>query len=85
MTATGSPITSPAAEETFDLENGFAYTVLASNAVANLELLPYLDVSRAIATAACLRVIHGAAQAPNVDVYLVEQGASGIGNAEPVP
>lgn len=85
VTATGSPITSPAAEETFDLESGFAYTVLASNAVANLELLPYLDDNRAIATAARLRVIHGAAQAPNVDVYLVEREASGIGNAEPVP
>lgn len=66
-----------------DLMNGQAYTVLASGPLSDIKLLDYQDDNRSVATAARLRVIHGASQAPNVDVYVVGQGA-GIGNSTPV-
>lgn len=82
VTATGSPTVVADAE--LDLENGKAYTVLASNAVTALELLPFEDDNRAVATAAKLRVIHAASQAPDVDVYAVAQGDACPGNADPL-
>ncbi|WP_111497889.1 DUF4397 domain-containing protein [Marinobacter bohaiensis] len=72
------------ADADLDLVGGQAYTVLAANAVSSLELLPYEDDNRSIATAAKLRVIHGAAMAPNVDVYAVAQGNACPGNADPL-
>lgn len=81
VTATGLP--NEVVSTTLDLVNGQAYTVLASGPLAGIKLLDYEDDNRSVATAARLRVIHGASQAPNVDVYLVEQGA-GIGNSDPV-
>ncbi len=83
VTATGD--TTAVVSDTYDLANGSAYTVLAANALAQIELLAFSDDDRrAVATEAKLRVIHGAGQAPNVDVYLTAQGAGGIGNADPV-
>lgn len=80
ITATGDPTVVAAAD--LDLANGAAYTVLAANAVASLELLPYVDDIRSVATEARVRVIHGAATAPNVDVYAVAQGDTCPGNAD---
>lgn len=82
ITATGD--SNAVVQGSFELGNGMAYTVLAANALADIELLPFTDDARSVATEARLRVIHGAGQAPNVDVYLTAQGSGGIGNASPV-
>ena len=66
--------------------SGSAVTAFASGSsiAGSLELLTFDDDNRSIATAAKLRVIHGASAAPNVDVYLVASELNGIGNATPV-
>lgn len=81
VTATGD--LNSVVSATLDLANGSSSTVLASGPLEEIQLLPYTDDNRRVVTAARVRFIHGAAEAPNVDVYLVEQGA-GIGNSTPV-
>ncbi len=56
------------------LANGMSYTVFAmgtadTNDDADLELVPYADDRRAIATAAKIRIIHGSAATADVDLY----------------
>ncbi len=80
---TAAGVKSSAINATLSLANGVGYTVLAANEFAALDLLPFTDDNRSVATSARLRVIHGAGTAPNVDVYLTEVGA-GIGNSDPV-
>ncbi|WP_158007582.1 DUF4397 domain-containing protein [Marinobacter sp. X15-166B] len=65
------------------LAGGAGYTMLAANSAA-LELLLYEDDNRSVATGARLRVIHGAADAGEVDVYLTPQPAAVIGNTDPL-
>ncbi|WP_152207318.1 DUF4397 domain-containing protein [Marinobacter changyiensis] len=76
----------PVITETVNRANGSAVTALASGSATatSLELIAFDDNNRPLATAAKLRVIHGASAAPNVDVYLVPADANGIGNASPV-
>lgn len=80
---TAAGVKTSAINATLPLANGVGYTVLAANEFAALDLLPFTDDNRSVATSARLRVIHGAGTAPNVDVYLTAVGA-GIGNSEPV-
>lgn len=76
----------PVITETINRSSGSTVTALASGSASasSLELLTFNDNNRSVATAAKLRVIHGASAAPNVDVYLVPSDANGIGNASPV-
>lgn len=71
-----------AASASPQLKNAQAYTVLAANP-GSLEILPYEDDNRSIATEARLRVIHGAGTAPNVNVFLAPEGATTPGNTTP--
>ncbi|WP_166263540.1 DUF4397 domain-containing protein [Marinobacter caseinilyticus] len=68
-----------AASASPELANARAYTVLAANPGA-LEILPYEDDNRSIATEARLRIVHGAGTAPNVNVFLAPEGATTPGN-----
>ncbi|MCR8914985.1 DUF4397 domain-containing protein [Marinobacter panjinensis] len=87
ITATGG--TDAVIDETIDFANGQLLTILAAGSInTEIEPLVFPDDNRRIATAAKLRVIHGAVEAPVVDVYLlptVDTGAGDtmIGNAEP--
>ena len=58
--------------------NGDVLTVAAIGQLNNssFELLPLVDNPRAVATNARLRVVHGAIEAPNVDIYLTAGTAS---------
>lgn len=82
--------TIPVIDENPDLSNGQLLTILAAgNTTAGIEPLIFGDDNRRIATAAKLRVIHGAVEAQVVDVYLIPTADTGavdtmIGNAEPV-
>jgi len=87
ITATGG--TDAVIDETIDFANGQLLTILAAGSVGTeIEPLVFSDDNRRIATAAKLRVIHGAVEAPVVDVYLLPTADTGagdteIGNAEP--
>lgn len=87
ITPTGG--TTAVIDETIDFANGQLLTILAAGSLATgIEPLVFSDDNRRIATAAKLRVIHGAVEAPVVDVYLVPTADTGagdtvIGNAEP--
>jgi len=89
VTATGVT-SSTAIDETLELANGDLKTILAAGVLADgLDTLVFSDDNRRIATEAKLRVIHGAIEAPTVDVFLVPTDANGgpaatlIGNATP--
>ncbi len=89
ITATGVT-SSTAIDATLDLVNGDLKTILAAGVLADgLDTLVFDDDNRRIATEAKLRVIHGAIEAPTVDVFLVPTDADGgaaatmIGNATP--
>lgn len=87
ITATGD--TTAVIDETIDFANGQLPTILAAGSTSTaIEPLVFPDDNRRIATAAKLRVIHGAVEAQVVDVYLVPTADTGagdtvIGNAEP--
>ncbi|MDK9559255.1 DUF4397 domain-containing protein [Marinobacter sp. M216] len=87
---TGTGGTTAAIDETLSLALGDVFTVIAAGTVADssIQAIVAADDNRSIATAAKLRVIHGAFEARVVDVYLIptaEGGASAteINNAEP--
>jgi hypothetical protein len=72
-------------DTTLALALGDVVTVVAAGSADNgtIEALTFQDDNRRIATAAKLRLIHGAIEAGNVDVYLIpaaESGATVIGN-----
>ncbi|MEM1434263.1 MAG: DUF4397 domain-containing protein [Pseudomonadota bacterium] len=80
VTATGT-VTPAVIDETLTLAQGFEYTVLATGlaGVADTEdnaigALVLVDDNRAIATEARVRIIHAAATAGEVDIFVVEPG-----------
>ena len=86
VTATGD--TAALIDATLPLARGDIRTVVAAGLTTDVEALVFEDDNRAIATAAKLRVIHGAAEAQVVNVYLVPTAEGGadatlIGNAQP--
>lgn len=88
ITQSGSD--TPVIDETPDLVSGQLLTILAAGEAGDgtIEALIFADDNRRIATEAKLRVIHGAIEAPVVDVYLIPTAETGtgdtaIGNAEP--
>ncbi|NND53913.1 MAG: DUF4397 domain-containing protein [Gammaproteobacteria bacterium] len=56
------------------LDAGLAYTVIASDVLANITALILVDDNRRVATAAKLRIVHGSPAAGNVDIYLLAPG-----------
>lgn len=58
------------------LQPAVRYSVLAVGALADIEPLVATDDARRIATAAKLRVIHGAPTAASVDIYVTAPGAT---------
>lgn len=58
------------------LQPAVRYSVLAMGALADIEPLVATDDARRIATAAKLRVIHGAPTAASVDIYVTAPGAT---------
>jgi hypothetical protein len=80
VTATG--VTgSTAIDATLDLAGGDLKTVIAAGVLADgLDTLVFDDNNRRVATEAKLRVIHGAVEAPTVDVFLVPTDAGGTGS-----
>jgi hypothetical protein len=67
-----------------DLEGGVSYLVIASGKVASIApLVAPVDGEDVPSGSVRVRVLHTAPSAPNVDVYVVGNGAS-IQNAEPV-
>lgn len=86
VTATGD--NTALIDATLTLARGDIRTVVAAGLTTDVEALVFEDDNRGIATAAKLRVIHGAAEAEVVNVYLVQTAEGGadatlIGNAEP--
>jgi len=85
VTATGE--LTAVLDEDLALDNGSLLTILAAGSVGagTLEALAFADDNRRIATEARLRVIHGAVEAPLVDVCLVPAADAGTnqGNAMP--
>ncbi|WP_417565847.1 DUF4397 domain-containing protein [Marinobacter sp.] len=82
--------TEAAIDATLDLALGDILTVVAAGTVADssLQALAFPDDNRRVATAAKLRVIHGAFEAQVVDVYLLPTaeggpGATQINNSAP--
>lgn len=65
------------------LEAAQTYSVLAVGALADIEPLVLAEDPRPVATAAKVRIVHGAPAAPNVDIYVTAQGAD-ITQATPV-
>jgi hypothetical protein len=70
---TSSVLTAP-----LTFTNGDVLTVAAIGRLgdSSFDLLPLADNPRAVATNARLRVVHGAVEAPNVDIYLTAGTAS---------
>lgn len=69
--------TTPAViEADLDLAAGTQYNVIALNTLELIEPLVVTADNRSVATEAKLRIIHGSPTAQNVDIYLVEPGAS---------
>lgn len=62
--------------EGVELVRGMSYSVLALGTAAedNLELVPYEDDRRSVATAAKVRLIHGASDTAEVDIYVTADG-----------
>ena len=80
----------PLIDETLDLALGERATAIAAGTLADnsIAALVFADDNRSLATAAKLRVIHGAFEAQVVDVYLIPTdpggaGATEINSAEP--
>ncbi len=76
---TGANGTDAAIDATLDLALGDISTVIAAGTIASssLQALAFPDDNRSIATAAKLRVIHGAFEAQVVDVYLLPTAEGG--------
>jgi len=86
VAVTGTGGTAAAIDETLNLAAGDLRTIIAAGSVGGeIEALVFPDDNRGVATAAKLRVIHGAVEAQVVDVYLVPaaDAGEGVGNAEP--
>ena len=69
--------------EGVELVRGMSYSVLALGTAAegNLELVPFVDDRRSVATAVKVRIIHGASDTAEVDIYVTADGD--ISTAEP--
>lgn len=63
---------------------GTGYTVIANGLLADIEALVLTDTVRDIATQASVRVVHGSTLAGAVNVYLLPEGQTTVGNASPV-
>jgi hypothetical protein len=72
---TDSVLTAPLTFTNGDILTAAAIGQLLANP-SSFELLPLVDNPRAVATNARLRVVHGAIEAPNVDIYLTAGTAS---------
>jgi hypothetical protein len=83
VTVAGNPGAIAIGPVDLDLEAGTRYSVLAVDELANIEALILTDDPRRVATNAKVRVIHGAPNAPAVDVYVTAVGAD-ISAATPV-
>lgn len=82
VTPTGTP-GDVRIEADLDFAAGTGYTVLAVGLLADIEALVLTDIVRDIATQATLRVVHGSTVAGPVNVYLLPEGQTTIGNASP--
>ena len=71
-------------EADLEFNAGEGQTILAVNVLEEIEPLVLQDSVRSIATQASLRVVHGASQAPDVNVFLLPEDQDEIGNADPV-
>ncbi|EMP57263.1 hypothetical protein MSNKSG1_01533 [Marinobacter santoriniensis NKSG1] len=91
IVVTATTVTSSSViDATLDFANGDIRTVVAAGTLADgIDALVFNDNNRRIATEARLRVIHGAVEAPSVDVFVVPTASGGagatlIGNSTPV-
>lgn len=67
-----------------DLVNAQGYTVIAVDQLSGgVAALVEPESVRSIATQASLRIIHGSTQAGNVDIYLLPEAQTMIGNSDP--
>ena len=62
---------------------GAGYTVIANGLLADIGALVLTDTVRDIATQASVRVVHGSTLAGPVNVYLLPDGQTEVGNASP--
>jgi hypothetical protein len=72
-----------AIEADLDFSAGVGYTVIANGLFADIEALVLTDTVRDIATQASVRVVHGSTLAGPVNVYLLPEGQTEVGNASP--
>lgn len=91
IVVTATTVTSSSViDATLAFANGDIRTVVAAGTLADgIDALVFSDNNRRVATEARLRVIHGAVEAPSVDVFLVPTASGGagatlIGNSAPV-
>ena len=62
-------------DASISLEAGKFYTALANNQLANIDLDLIVDMPRAIATAAQVRIFHASQATPAVDIYVTADGS----------
>lgn len=91
IVVTATTVTSSSViDATLAFSNGDIKTVVAAGTLADgIDALVFSDNNRRVATEARLRVIHGAVEAPSVDVFLIPTASGGagatlIGNSAPV-
>lgn len=91
IVVTATTVTSSSViDATLAFANGDIRTVVAAGTLADgIDALVFSDNNRRVATEARLRVIHGAVEAPSVDVFLIPTASGGagatlIGNSAPV-
>lgn len=71
-------------EANLDFASGVGYTVIANGLLANIQALVLTDSVREIVTQASVRVVHGSTLAGPVNLYLLPDDQTMIGNAMPV-
>lgn len=71
-------------EADLEFAAGVGYTVIANGLLADIEALVLTDSVRDIATQASVRVVHGSTLAGPVNVYLLPEGQTTVGNATAV-